>query len=225
MANKWEWAAVHNSHKMRKAQSRILSPKGTPRMYGIRKCQQCKLEQAEHPAGKFMDDGLEKKCAKAKPQPKIAKEPIPYPKTANSTDDLWSILKNISFVKSCINFNWTWEVEELFWRSTLTNKPELKGWLVNTTFRRPDINTGKIGRGAGRKIYFMKGSSATSVFFSCVVCVKLIVEHEWMEAIRFNGKRVLNPHHTVEELSLPDILKESGIDAQAFAANLKSKQR
>ncbi len=147
------------------------------------------------------------------------------PATAKTTEDLRAILDAISFAKSCINFDWNWEIEVLT-DTTWDSKCEhghIKGWLVNTTFRRPDINTGEIGIGKGRQIYIGKGASKSGIFFSCVVCVKLIVEHEWMEAIRFDGKRVLNPHHTLEELSLPDMAKAAKLSPEAVQYWLESQ--
>jgi hypothetical protein len=146
-----------------------------------------------------------------------------YPKTANTTAELKEILAKISFVKSCIDFNWDWEVEELHDRKVIGYA--FKGWLINTTFRRPDINTGEIGTGKGRQLYVAKGTSATGIFFTCWILVDLIVKHELMEAIRFDGKRVLNPHHSLEELSLPDLFKEAGRSPAALLLATEAAQR
>lgn len=141
----------------------------------------------------------------------------PCPERATDTNALKDILGRITFQKSCVDFDWNWEVEDLFvvdkssLDAVLTQKVILKGWLVNTTFKRPDINTGEIGTGAGRKLFVEKNSSASSVFFTCWILVDLIAKHELMEAIRFDDKRVLNPHHSLAELSLPDMLKEAGV--------------
>lgn len=141
----------------------------------------------------------------------------PCPERATSTAALNDILSRITFQKSCVDFDWNWEVEELCvvdkssLDSVLMQKFILKGWLVNTTFKRPDINTGEIGTGAGRKLFIERNSSASNVFFTCWILVDLIVKHELMEAIRFDGRRVLNPHHSLAELSLPDLLKEAGV--------------
>ena len=144
------------------------------------------------------------------------------PDIANTTEELKQILAKISFQKSCVDFQWNWDVEELIClkhvpagypdpetvpQPRLARVEYLKGWLVNTNFRRPDINTGKVGIGKGRQIFIATGSTKDAVFFTCWVLVDLIVKHEMMEAIRFEDKRVLNPHHTLDELSIPDILK------------------
>jgi hypothetical protein len=63
----WNWNKVHSSHKMKEKEGgAILCPTGTPRFYGLRKCTVCGFEQAEHPAGKFMDYQLKRKCGKKK---------------------------------------------------------------------------------------------------------------------------------------------------------------
>ena len=128
------------------------------------------------------------------------------PSDAASTKDLREILDAITFVPSCIDFSWKFELEEL-WEDVPPGAKRLKGWLVNTTFRRPDVHTGVVGEGRGRQLYIAVGTTETAVFFSAWVLVDLIVKHELMEAIRYKGMRVLDPHHTVEELSLPERVK------------------
>lgn len=151
------------------------------------------------------------------------------PEIATSTEELKEILARISFVKSCIDFTWDWEVEELSYREAIQDLEinsvhyvtRIKGWLVNTTFRRPDIDTGEIGIGRGRQLFVPVGASKTNVFFTCWVAVELIIRHEAMEAIRFDGKRVLNPHHSLDELALPDVFKLLKLDPKNFGANIE----
>jgi len=117
----------------------------------------------------------------------------PCPTSAKTTEDLKKILSRITFQPSCVDFDWNFEVEELRF---VTGAPlggdnediGLKGWLVNTTFKRPDINNGKNGTGKGRQLFIARGASASGVFFTCWVLVDLIIKHEMMEAIRFNGR-------------------------------------
>lgn len=54
--------SVDKTHKMSKWHSEIRSPAGTPRFYGVRECKICGFEQMEHPAGRFMDEQLKRKC-------------------------------------------------------------------------------------------------------------------------------------------------------------------
>lgn len=58
-----EWLnSIHKSHDMTDWYTDIRSPVGTPRFYGVRQCKNCKYEQIEHPAGRFMDHELKKAC-------------------------------------------------------------------------------------------------------------------------------------------------------------------
>lgn len=75
-------------------------------------------------------------------------------------EQLLVVLDQISFAPSCVNMGWQWQIEEL--RSPSGN---LRGWLVNTTFRRPDTNTGEIGIGSGRKELIAYGASETAVVY------------------------------------------------------------
>jgi hypothetical protein len=54
--------SIDKSHKMSKWHTEIRSPAGTPRFYGVRECKNCGFEQIEHPAGRFMDNELKRKC-------------------------------------------------------------------------------------------------------------------------------------------------------------------
>lgn len=113
-------------------------------------------------------------------------------------ETLRTVLDQITFAPSCVNMGWAWEIEEL----RLTDG-SLRGWLVNTTFRRPDTNTGEIGIGSGRQELIAKGASESGVVKTAWLLAELIVRHELMEAFLYQGVRIFNPHNTVEELSLP----------------------
>lgn len=153
-----------------------------------------------------------------------------------TTEALRKVLDKITFQKSCVDFDWKWEVEELNIAKrvqasypdpdTVRNPKmvlidEFKGWLINTTFKRPDITTGLAGTGKGRQLYVPWRATEAGVFFTCWVAVELIVKHELMESIRFDGKRVLNPHHDLQELSFPDVMKEYGVSPERVATLLE----
>jgi hypothetical protein len=116
-----------------------------------------------------------------------------------TTAQLRKVLDGISFAPSCVNMGWTWEVEELH----AAPDGGLKGWLVNTTFRRPDTDTGVVGVGRGRQELITVGASETGVVKTAWLLAELIVRHELMEAFLYRGVRIFDPHHTVEELSMP----------------------
>ena len=115
-----------------------------------------------------------------------------------SESQLRAVLDQISFAPSCVSMGWQWQVEELRLHSG-----ELRGWLVNTTFRRPDTHTGEVGVGTGRKELIAYGASESAVVKTCWLLAELIVRHELMEAFLYQGVRIFDPHHSVAELSMP----------------------
>jgi hypothetical protein len=132
------------------------------------------------------------------PQDQYARivEPIQQTPGVQTTDHLKSVIHRISFAPACIDFGWNFEVEEL-------NVPEnhragaklvLKGWFVNTTFRRPDTHTGQIGIGRGRKEFIAAGTSEDGVIKTCWLLCEL------MEAFLVDKKRIFDPHSSIELL-------------------------
>jgi hypothetical protein len=117
--------------------------------------------------------------------------------TITSTAELRAVFERITFAPSCVNMGWTWEIDELHTGADLT------GWLVNTTFRRPDTHTGVLGVGRGRQEFIARGASESGVVKTAWLLAELIVRHELMEAFHYRGVRIFDPHRTVEELSLP----------------------
>ena len=115
---------------------------------------------------------------------------------------LRTVLDHITFAPSCVDMGWAWTIEEL-----RLADGTLRGWLVNTTFRRPDTHTGEIGIGSGRQELVAFGASESAVVKTAWLLAELIVRHELMEAFLYKGVRIFNPHHTVEELSLPSRMK------------------
>lgn len=124
--------------------------------------------------------------------------PSPPEALISTEEQLRAVLDQISFAPSCVNMGWQWQIEELRQPSG-----ELRGWLINTTFRRPDTHTGEIGTGAGRKELVALGASESAVVKTCWLLAELIVRHELMEAFLYQGIRIFDPHHSVAELSMP----------------------
>ena len=116
---------------------------------------------------------------------------------------LRAVLDGITFAPSCVDMGWDWEIEELRLGSGV-----LRGWLVNTTFRRPDTHSGQIGIGRGRQELVGFGASETAVVKTAWLLAELIVRHELMEAFLYKGIRIFNPHHSVEELAMPSQNRE-----------------
>lgn len=120
------------------------------------------------------------------------------------------VLSNINFLKSCIDFSWGWEVTEISgvgYCEGLDETVPTKGFLINTTFKRPDINTGKIGIGRGRRMWIEETATRDSLIMTAWVCVDLIVKHETMEAFTVYGVKILDPHKKVKHLAYPNKLK------------------
>ena len=126
------------------------------------------------------------------------------------------IVKNITFAPSNLDMGWQFQV-----------KKTTGGFLIRTSFKRPDTNTGKIGTGFGRFMFVDKNSSETGVVMTAWLCAELIVRHELMEAFLYKKVRILNPHKTVEELGFPRELGTNnaftlfGIDDNLFDINHK----
>ena len=115
-----------------------------------------------------------------------------------SEQALRAVLDQITFAPSCVDMGWAWQIEEL-----RLADGRVRGWLVNTTFRRPDTHSGEIGIGTGRQELVGFGASESAAVKTAWLLAELIVRHELMEAFLYKGVRIFNPHHTVEELSLP----------------------
>jgi hypothetical protein len=103
-------------------------------------------------------------------------------------EDLRAMLTRIEIGPPLAKMNWTFECATL---------AEHEGWLVWTTFDRPDANTGEIGRGRSRKEYVPPLASLSGVVRTCWLLVELTTRHEAMEAFLFNGARVFDPHRPI----------------------------
>jgi hypothetical protein len=121
----------------------------------------------------------------------------------DSMERLNAVLARISFRPSCVNMGWEWEIERVY-----SAHDTLRGWFISTTFRRPDTDTGEVGRGRGRREFIEYGATVSSVVKTAWLCAELIVRHELMEAFCFDGKRVFDPHKTVDELTYGERNKE-----------------
>lgn len=108
---------------------------------------------------------------------------------------LKNILSKISFKPSCVDMGWDWETEEIYCKDG-----SLKGFLINTTFKRPDIVTQELGTGKGRQWFIRSDASETSVIMTAWLAVMQIVDHEMREAFCYNSKEVFYPHKTIDEI-------------------------
>jgi hypothetical protein len=123
-------------------------------------------------------------------------------------DQLRAILNDVSFENTSLDFKWKFEFEPIITpgrsdsgKMSVVYKPELYGWFLNVAFERPDTETGKIGIGRGRKELVQVGAWESGVVKTCWLLVELVVRHELMEAFRWRGKRIFNPHNSVHKLA------------------------
>lgn len=112
-------------------------------------------------------------------------------------EQIQEIVKKITFAPSNLDMGWEWQAKETE-----------DGFLIRTSFKRPDTNNGVIGTGYGRWMFIEKNSDERSVVMTAWVCAKLIVEHELMEAFLFSGIRILDPHKTLDELAYPHYIEK-----------------
>lgn len=119
------------------------------------------------------------------------------------------ILSNLSSAPSGIRMSsdhdYRFEVEEI----QDHKNPSINGFMIRCGFWRPDTNTGTEGEGFGRWIHVPKECSETAVVMSGFMLIKMIIEHEAMEAFLYHGVRVVDPHKNVDELSFPKSLPKN----------------
>jgi hypothetical protein len=108
-------------------------------------------------------------------------------------EQLQQILQNIKFANSVLDFKWEFHAEYF-------TQQHNYGWFVWVSFERPDCNTGEIGVGFGRKEIVWSQSTESSVVKTCWLLIELMVRHELMEGFTYKGKRIFNPHNTIQQL-------------------------
>ena len=109
---------------------------------------------------------------------------------------LKKILKRIKFAPSCVDMGWEWDFKAIQQAGGL----EIEGFLIRTTFQRPDRDSGFLGRGYGRWWHVPADVSESGVVKTAYAAARLILEHELMESFKYDGKRIFDPHHDVQDL-------------------------
>lgn len=113
-----------------------------------------------------------------------------------TVEKLHSVLAKVTFAPSCVDMGWTWEVRPEFPGRGL----EPCGFLIRTTFRRPDRDTGAIETGYGRWWHVPADVSESGIVKTAYAAARMILEHELMESFRYDGVRLFDPHHDIEDL-------------------------
>lgn len=114
--------------------------------------------------------------------------------------DIREVLNRIDFARSCIDMGWEFELLQIYARSGSSLNVEPFGTLMRASFQRPDRDTHRIARGFGRYWHLPKGITESGIVKSAYAAVRLNVEHELMEALHFDGVRIFDPHHDVDDL-------------------------
>jgi hypothetical protein len=106
------------------------------------------------------------------------------------------LLARVTFAPSCVDMNWQWEVCGVA-------GPDLRvgGWMIRTTFQRPDRDSGAMDRGFGRWWHLPWTVTDSGVVKTAFAASKMILEHELMESFRFCGVRIFDPHHDLDDLA------------------------
>lgn len=120
--------------------------------------------------------------------------------TIDTNAELTAAISKVRFVNSVLDFKWAFCYTPITVTEHDTEKKR-QGWLVWVTFERPDIRTGKIGRGRGRDEIIWAGTSLSGVVKTCWLLVELMIRHELMEGFRYDDAIIFNPHNTVADLS------------------------
>lgn len=115
-------------------------------------------------------------------------------------DEVKAILADVKFAPSCVDMGWEWEVIQARVDSQYLGKAVRCGFLVRTTFQRPDRDTGVVSKGYGRWWHVPSDVTESGVVKTAFASAKMILEHELMEAFHYSGCRIFDPHHTVGEL-------------------------
>lgn len=130
----------------------------------------------------------------------------------HTAESIRTLLSKITFAPSCVDMGWAWDVRMVqdSYDPSLpdpraTDEQSLgpyrpESFLIRTTFRRPDRETGEIQTGTGGWHHVPADSTDSGIVKRAFVAAKMILEHELMESFRYKGVRLFDPHHTIEDL-------------------------
>lgn len=104
-------------------------------------------------------------------------------------EEIKETLKEISFAPSNLDMGWTFQIKT----SKIYDDDIVleKGFVIRTTFMRPDILTGEMDKGYGRWMYIPENISKDD-----------LVKHELMEAFLYEIKRIFDPHKSLKDLQV-----------------------
>lgn len=115
-------------------------------------------------------------------------------KLITTREELVATLNDVSMTNTSLDFKWKFDIEEGHFLGK-------KAWHIRVGFERPDTETGKIGIGYGRYEIVSSGTTESGVVKTAWLLIELVVRHELMEAFRWRGKRIFNPHNSIYDLA------------------------
>lgn len=131
----------------------------------------------------------------------------------HTAESIRALLSKVTFAPSCVDMGWAWDVRVVADQydpnlpdPRATDEQALgpyrpESFLIRTTFRRPDRETGEIQIGTGGWHHVPADSSDSGIVKRAFVAAKMILEHELMESFRYEDVRLFDPHHTIDDLT------------------------
>lgn len=114
-------------------------------------------------------------------------------------EEAQAIVDQISFAPSGIQMHESGKPKFIVEKTSL-------GFFIQCSFWRPDTRTGISSEGFGRKYHCDVSANEKSLVMTAWMAFEQIVKHEMMECFLYRGKRIFDPHKSLEELAYPDKL-------------------
>lgn len=112
-----------------------------------------------------------------------------------------TVLARIATKPSCVDMMWRWQVVEIEDAGHHLQEPDNTGFLIRTTFARPDRDPPHaVQRGFGGWHHVPSDASDSAIVKRAFVAMMAILQHELMEAFHYDGDRLFDPHHTIDDL-------------------------
>lgn len=120
-----------------------------------------------------------------------------------TVEEVQAMLKKIVFAKYSM-MGWDWDFQVGVAPSPDPEEGDM--FLIRTSFMRKDIDNGEFDKGWGRWHTTPVNSSEKAIVMTAWVCIKMIIEHELLEGFEYQGKKVFDPHKSLEALVYPHTL-------------------
>ncbi len=121
-------------------------------------------------------------------------------------DEVRGILSRVTFPPSSVNLDWAWKVKRAVFLADLLDDDDERDtsggfFLLRVSFCRLDRSPPYESKasGCGRWWQLDEGSDEIGVINTAYLACKRILEHELLEAFHYEGVRLFDPHHTVDD--------------------------